>query len=76
VAWRDLVPSAVLTALALVVLIVASRFVFEPWVDLYTRDYGGLGVVMAIFFWLSAAAGIVVAAASLAPALAVRRARS
>ena len=29
-----------------------SSFVMEPWVDLYASDYGGLGVVMALFFWI------------------------
>ena len=69
----DVLPSAVLTALALVVLIVVSRFVMQFWVDLYARDYGGLGVVLAIYFWLAIASGAIVWAASLAPALAVRR---
>ena len=76
--WVGLVPAiaaaaAVLTALALVVLIVVSRFVMQFWVDLYARDYGGLGVVLAIYFWLAIASGAIVWAASLAPALAERR---
>jgi uncharacterized BrkB/YihY/UPF0761 family membrane protein len=45
---RDLVPSAVLTALGLVALMVVSRFVMQFWIDLYAKDYGGLGVVLAI----------------------------
>jgi membrane protein len=74
VAARDLLPSAVLTAVGLVVLVIVSRFGMEAWVDLYAKDYGGLGAVMAIFFWLSALAGIVVGSAALAPPLAERRA--
>lgn len=70
---RDLLPSAALTALGLVVLMLVSRYVMQFWVDLYARDYGGLGVVLAIYFWLAFSSGLIVWAASLAPALAERR---
>ena len=70
---RDLLPGAVLTALALVVLMVVSRFVMQYWVDLYARDYGGLGVVLAIYFWIAFSSAVIVGAASLSPALAERR---
>jgi membrane protein len=73
--WRDLLPSAVLTAVGLVVLMVISTYVMQLWVDFYAQDYGGLGVVMAIFFWIELSAGIIVWAASLSPALAERRRR-
>jgi uncharacterized BrkB/YihY/UPF0761 family membrane protein len=63
----------VLTAVGLVVLMVISRFVMEFWVNLYAKDYGGFGVVMAIFFWLAFSSAVIVAAASLSPALAQRR---
>jgi uncharacterized BrkB/YihY/UPF0761 family membrane protein len=69
----DLVSGAVLTALGLVALMLISSFVMQPWVDLYARDYGGLGVVMAIFFWLGFSSAVIVLAASLAPALVERR---
>jgi len=71
---RDLLPGAVLTAVGLVALMLLSTFVMEPWVDLYARDYGGFGVVMAIFFWLLFSSAMIVAAAALSPALAERRA--
>jgi membrane protein len=70
---RDLLPSAALTALGLVVLMLVSRYVMQFWVDLYARDYGGLGVVLAIYFWLAFSSAVIVWAASLAPALAERR---
>ena len=73
VARRDVVPGAVLTALALVLLMVVSRFVMQYWVDLYARDYGGLGVVLAIYFWIAFSSAVIVGAASLSPALAERR---
>jgi uncharacterized BrkB/YihY/UPF0761 family membrane protein len=70
---RDLLPSAVLTAFGLVALMMISRYVMQFWVDLYAKDYGGLGVVLALYFWIALSSGIIVWAASLSPALAVRR---
>jgi uncharacterized BrkB/YihY/UPF0761 family membrane protein len=46
----------------------------ELWVDFYARDYGGFGVVMAIFFWIGFSSFVIVASASLSPVLAERRA--
>jgi len=73
VAPRDLLPGAALTALGLVILVVLSRFVMQFWVDLYAQDYGGLGVVLALYFWIAFSSAIIVWAASLSPALAERR---
>jgi len=70
---RELLPSAVLTAVGLVALILISRYVMQFWVDLYARDYGGLGVVLAIYFWLALSSALIVWAASISPSLAVRR---
>jgi membrane protein len=74
VSRRELLPGAVLTAVGLVVLMIVSRYVMEPWVDLYARDYGGLGVVLALYFWILFSSGVIVWAAALAPALSQRRA--
>jgi membrane protein len=73
VSKRDLLPGAVLTAVGVVVLTIVSRYIMEPWVNLYARDYGGLGVVLAIYFWFAFYSFVIVGAASLAPALAQRR---
>jgi uncharacterized BrkB/YihY/UPF0761 family membrane protein len=73
IGWRDLLPSAALTAAGLVVLIWISRYVMEFWINLYARDYGGFGVVLAIYFWILFSSGVIVWAASLSPALAERR---
>jgi membrane protein len=70
---RDLLPGAVLTALAVVGLMIVSNFVMQFWVDLYARDYGGFGVVLAIYFWIAFSSAVIVGAASLSPALAARR---
>jgi len=73
VSRRDLLPGALLTAVGLVLLMVVSRYVMAFWVDLYARDYGGLGVVLAIYFWIAFSSAVIVWAASLSPALAERR---
>ena len=73
IAPRDLLPGAALTSVGLVALMVVSRYVMQFWVNLYAKDYGGLGVVLAIYFWIALCAGIIVWAASLSPALAERR---
>jgi membrane protein len=70
---RDLLPGAVLTAVGLVALMLISSFVMELWVNLYARDYGGFGVVLAIYFWILFSSGVIVWAATLSPALAERR---
>jgi uncharacterized BrkB/YihY/UPF0761 family membrane protein len=71
--YRDVLPCAVLTAGGVIVLIVVSRYLMEWWVNWYAMDYGGFGVVMAIFFWMAFGSTVIVWAASLAPALAERR---
>jgi hypothetical protein len=46
---------------------------YAKWLNFYASDYGGLGVVMAIFFWVAFSSAVIVVAASLAPAFAHRR---
>jgi uncharacterized BrkB/YihY/UPF0761 family membrane protein len=70
---RDLLPAAAVTAAGLVALMIVSRFVMQFWVDFYAKDYGGFGVVLAIYFWIAFSSAIIVWAASLSPALAERR---
>jgi uncharacterized BrkB/YihY/UPF0761 family membrane protein len=50
-----------------------SSVAMASWVDLYAADFAGLGVVMALFFWLALSSTVIVAAASLSPSLAERR---
>jgi membrane protein len=71
---RELLPAAALTALGLVALMLVSSYVLEPWIDLYAKDYGGFGVVMAFFFWIAFSSFVIVAAPSLAVALEERHA--
>jgi membrane protein len=73
VAARNLLPGAVFTVLGLIALRLLSVLVLVRWLDSYSRTYGALGIVMAIFFWIIAEATVVVIAAALSPALAERR---
>lgn len=70
---RDLLPGAVVTAVGVVALMIVSSYVMEFWVNLYARDYGGLGVVLAIYFWIAFSSAVIVLAATLSPSLAERR---
>ena len=71
---RDLVASSALTSLGIVLLMLLSTFAMAPWINsYYGTDYGGLGIVMALFFWLGLSASVIVFAASLSPVLAGRR---
>jgi uncharacterized BrkB/YihY/UPF0761 family membrane protein len=71
---RDLVASSALTSLGIVLLMVVSSFAMSPWINFYFgTDYGGLGVMMALFFWLGLSSSVIVLAASLSPVLAGRR---
>jgi membrane protein len=70
---RALLPSAALTAVGLVALMYISTFAMPTWVDLYATDFAGLGVMMALFFWLGLSSTVIVVAASLSPILAERR---
>ena len=63
VARRDLLPGAVITAAGLVVLMFISSYVMELWINLYARDYGGFGVVLAIYFWILFSSAVIVWAA-------------
>jgi membrane protein len=70
---RDLLPGAVFTVLGLIAIRLISTLLLVRWLDSYSRTYGSLGIVMAIFFWIIAQATVLVVAAALSPALAERR---
>ena len=73
VAVRDIVPGAIFTMLGLVGMRIISGLLLKHWLEWYSKSYGALGIVMAIFFWLVITATILVLAAALSPALAHRR---
>jgi membrane protein len=70
---RDIVPGAVFTLLGLVALRVISGLLLKHWLEWYSKTYGALGIVMAIFFWLIVIATVLILAAALSPAIAHRR---
>jgi uncharacterized BrkB/YihY/UPF0761 family membrane protein len=73
VSGRDILPGAVFTILGLTALRLISALVFRNWLVWYSKYYGSLGVVMAIFFSLMLPASVLVLAAAFSPALAHRR---
>ncbi len=73
IARRDVVPGAVFTLLGLVGVRLLSHYLLVNWLEWYGKYYGGLGIVMALFFWVTIPATILVLAAALSPALAQRR---
>ena len=73
VAARDIAPGAVFTMLGLVGMRIVSGLLLKHWLEWYSKTYGAIGIVMAIFFWLVIAATVLVLAAALSPALAHRR---
>jgi membrane protein len=73
VARRDVLPGAVFTIVGLVALRVISGLLLKHWLEWYSKTYGALGIVMAIFFWLIIISTVLILAAALSPALAHRR---
>ncbi len=73
IARRDVVPGAVFTLVGLVGVRLLSHYLLVNWLEWYGKYYGGLGIVMALFFWVTIPATILVLAAALSPALAHRR---
>lgn len=71
--WRDVLPSAVFTMLGFVAMRLLASLLLVRWLVWYSRTYGALGIVMAIFFWLVILGTIMILAAALPPALAERR---
>jgi uncharacterized BrkB/YihY/UPF0761 family membrane protein len=70
---RDLVPGALFTVAAFVVMRLISGLLLKHWLEWYSKTYGALGIVMAIFFWIILFGTIMILAAALSPALAHRR---
>jgi uncharacterized BrkB/YihY/UPF0761 family membrane protein len=70
---RALWPGALVVALGLTGMRLASELVLVNWLVWYGKYYGGFGVVMALFFWIMIGASIIVIGAALSPQLAVRR---
>jgi uncharacterized BrkB/YihY/UPF0761 family membrane protein len=72
---RDAIPGALLGAGGVVGLRLLSSVKFADWLNWYSKYYGGIGIVMAIFFWLVLATTLLVISSALSPAYFVRRAK-
>jgi hypothetical protein len=72
---RDTMAGALLATAGLVGLRALSSVLFTNWLNWYSKYYGGIGIVMAIFFWLVLATTLLIITSALSPAYAVRRAR-
>jgi membrane protein len=70
---RMILPGAVFTVLGFVVLRLISGLLLKHWLEWYSKSYGAIGIVMAMFFWLIIIATVMILAAALSPALAHRR---
>jgi len=71
---RHMLRAAALTAGGIIVIVIGSSYFMDLWGNLYAKDYGGLGVVMAIFFCIGFTSAVIVLWTSLSPALAGRHA--
>jgi membrane protein len=70
---RDVLPGAIFTVLCFIGMRLISVLLLKNWLEWYSKTYGALGIVMAIFFWLVILGTVMVLAAALSPALAHRR---
>jgi membrane protein len=70
---RDIFPGAVFTVIGFILMRVISGLLLKHWLEWYSKTYGAIGIVMAIFFWLIILATVMILAAALSPALAHRR---
>jgi len=70
---RDLLPGALFTVLALLGLRIISTLLLVHYLNTYSKTYGALGIVMALFFWIILFGTSLILAAALSPALAHRR---
>ena len=73
ITWRDALPGALAIAVGLVGIRLLSSVVFTNWLNWYAEYYGGIGIAIALFFWLGLTTSVFIAGAAVAPAYAVRR---
>lgn len=73
VAARDILPGAVFTIVGFALLRLISGLLLKHWLEWYSKTYGSIGIVMAIFFWLILLSTMMVLGAALSPAFAHRR---
>lgn len=69
----QLLPGALFVGLGFVALRSTSRVFLAWWLTSYSTNYGGFGIVLAIFSWLVLFGTLVVVGAALSPPLAAQR---
>jgi len=70
---REILPGGVFTVLGFIGMRLISSLLLAHWLEWYSKTYGALGIVMALFFWIIVLGTIMILAAALSPALARRR---
>jgi membrane protein len=73
ITWREAVPGAVVATIGLLGVRLLSSVVFTNWLNWYGKYYGGIGIAIALFFWLALITSVLIVGAAFAPAYAVRR---
>jgi uncharacterized BrkB/YihY/UPF0761 family membrane protein len=73
--WTALVPGALLVALGVVVLHLATIYVFARYISRKSATYGTIGGSLALLFWVYLVGRLIIASAVLNAALAARRVR-
>jgi uncharacterized BrkB/YihY/UPF0761 family membrane protein len=74
--WQDLLPGAILIAVGLEAIHVATAFYFAPKLERSSELYGALGTATALLFWLYVVAMLVTTAAFLNATVWERRRRA
>jgi len=71
---RQALPGAILCTVCLIGMRALSSIKLASSLNWYAKYYGGIGIVMAIFFWLVIATTILIVTSALSPAYAARHA--
>jgi membrane protein len=73
ITWRQALPGALVMTIGLLGVRLISSIVFANWLNWYAKYYGGIGIALALFFWLALATSVLIVGAAFAPAYGVRR---
>jgi membrane protein len=74
ITWRDALPGALVTSAGLLGLRLLSSTIFTNWLNWYGKYFGGIGIAIALLFWIALVTTVLIVGSAFAPAYAVRRA--